>query len=160
MKHGYGYKPWTAQVIDGKRKKRDWKMMRCQTVRVNRAERRLLASQLSMPITLSRAVKGVRGALFWTIQTSAALINSPLPCSSHPFTRLQLLLRGTRLSQSAAPEVQWTTRGQRSKGMIRKTFSGKKEEWGLTTGFWKLHHEEREHHNGPVYNSTCYSYIS
>lgn len=117
VKHGYGCKPRIARGIDGGEK-----MMRCQTVRVNRAERRLLAPQLSMPITLSRAVKGVRGALFWTIQTSAAHINTPLPCSIHPFTRLQLLLRGSRLSHSAAPEVHCTTR--RSKGKIRKTFSG------------------------------------
>lgn len=75
VKHGYGYKPQIAQVIDGKKKR--LKMTRCQTVRVNRAARRLLAPQLSMPITLSRAVKGVRGSLFWTIQTSAAHINTP-----------------------------------------------------------------------------------
>lgn len=112
-------------------KKNRLRMTRCQTVRVNRADRRLLAPQLSMPITLRRAVKGVRGSLFWTIQTSAAHINTPLPCSIHLFTRLQLLLRGSRLSQSAAPEVHCMAQGQRSKGMIRKTFSGKKKKGGL-----------------------------
>lgn len=71
---------------------------------INRAERWLLSSQLSMPITQNRAVKGVGLSLFRTNQTSALHINTPLPRAIHPFTQF------TTHAEGHQPFNQWHRR--------------------------------------------------